>query len=219
MGVEWDELVTRLFLTRHGETVANEGRRFSGHSDVALTTRGKAQARALGRRLRHERIDAAYASDLSRARATAEIALRGRELLVTPQAGLRELCFGDWEGLTFQEVREGWPQEFRQFLSVGEGFCAPGGEPLDETRARVVAAMNEIVGRHSDRNVLVVAHGGTLNILLAYVLGISAGNMFRLATNNCGLSIVEFHGERPFVTLVNDCGHTAPRRQPAASGG
>jgi len=211
-------LTTRLLLTRHGETESNAGRRFSGHSDVALTSLGRAQARALGRRLRREPIDVAYSSDLARARETATIALRGRSVKLTTHSGLRELCFGEWEGKTFQEVREGWPDSYRQLLVVGDGFCAPGGEPLDITRERVVGAMSEIVARHESLNVLIVAHGGTLQILLAHVLGMPPSSMFRLATGNCGLSIIEFHGERPFVTLVNDCVHATRVDKPTARG-
>lgn len=208
---------TRLILTRHGETVANEGRRFSGHSDVALTRRGRNQARALGRRLRDEPITAAYASDLARARDTAELALRGRGVPVQIDPDLRELSFGDWEGRTFDEVRSGWPDSFAQLLAVDESFCAPGGEPLLQTRERVVRAAAAIAARHQGETVLVTAHGGSLQLLLSYLLGMPAGCMFRIATGNCSISVVEFHGERPLVTLVNDCAHTAPRRLRAAN--
>ncbi len=202
----------RLILTRHGETVANEGRRFSGHSDVALTKRGRAQARALARRLRDEPITAAYSSDLSRARETAEITLRGRDIPVQVKSGLRELSFGDWEGKTFAEVRTAWPEQIQRFLANDEGFCAPGGEPLPVARERVIAAAEEIAARHFGETVLIAAHGGTLQLLLSHLLGMSVGNMFRLATGNCSVSIVELYGDRPLVTLLNDCGHTRPRR-------
>jgi alpha-ribazole phosphatase len=198
---------TRLLLTRHGETEANVGRSFTGHSETALTSLGRKQARALGRRLRGEEVAAAYSSDLSRARETAATAVKGHNVNVTVEPGLRELSFGDWEGLTFAEVRDGWPDAYADLLSIDERFCAPGGEPLCEARDRIVATMTRIVARHPDQSVLVVAHGGTLQIYLAHLLGMTLGAMFRLATSNCGLSIVEFRGERPLVTLLNDCGH------------
>jgi broad specificity phosphatase PhoE len=204
-------VATRLLLTRHGETVANAARQFSGRTDVQLTPLGRRQARALGRRLRDYAIDAAYASPLIRARETAEIALRGREVAPQPEPGLREISFGDWEGRGFEEIRERWPEEWGQLRAFDERFCAPNGEPLVEAQQRVVAAAVAIVGRHPDQTVLLTAHGGTLQLLLSHVLGMPAGSMFRIATGNCGLSIVEFHGERPIVTLVNDCAHTLPR--------
>ncbi|HLZ72924.1 MAG TPA: histidine phosphatase family protein [Dehalococcoidia bacterium] len=208
-------MATRLLLTRHGETVANAARRFSGRSDVALTALGRRQAKALGRRLRGFEIDAAYASPLLRARQTAEIALAGRGIAVTPDEGLREISFGEWEGRTFDEIRERWPNEWTRLRSFDESFCAPGGEPFTEAQQRVVESAIAIVGRHPDETVLITAHGGTLQLLLSHVLGMPAGSMFRIATGNCSLSIVEFHGERPIVTLVNDCAHTAPRTRKA----
>jgi len=204
-------VVTRLLLTRHGESTANVARQFSGRSDVALTALGRRQARALGRRLRAFEIDAAYVSPLLRARETAEIALRGRGIEPVPELGLREISFGDWEGCSFDEIRERWPTEWSQLRAFDESFCAPNGEPFTAAQARVVAAAVAIVGRHPDQTVLITAHGGTLQLLLSHVLGMPAGSMFRIATGNCGLSIVEFHGERPIVTLVNDCAHTQPQ--------
>lgn len=209
---------TRLILTRHGETVANEGRRFSGHSDVALTARGRQQARSLRRRLLEEPIVAAYASDLTRARQTAEIALRGRNIEVGTEPGLRELSFGDWEGLTFAEVRAGWPESFARLLAIEDDFCAPAGEPLTAARDRVVATVTQLAGRHRGETILVAAHGGTLQLLLSHVLGSASGNMFRIAIGNCGVSIVELYEERPLVTLINDCAHTRPRSQRRSAG-
>jgi len=202
-------LTTTLLLTRHGETVANAARQFSGHNDVLLTPLGRRQARALGRRLRDITIDAAHASDLSRARDTARLALGSRAVRVETDAGLREIHFGDWEGKTFEQVRAGWPDAWARLRAVDEDFCAPGGEPLLAARERVVAAALGIAGRHPDQTVLIAAHGGTLQLLLSHLLGMPASHMFRIATGNCGLSVVEFHGERPIVTLVNDCSHTA----------
>lgn len=207
---------TRLLLTRHGETTANAAHRFSGHSDVALTALGRRQARALARRLRGETIDAAYASDLCRARDTARIALGGRDITVFDEPGLREFNFGDWEGRTFQEVREGWPDDWSRLLAIDDGFCAPGGEPLRETRARVAGAVQRIVAAHRNETVLIAAHGGTLQLIFAEVLGMGAGAMFRIATDNCGLSIVEVHGERPLVRLVNDQMHLKRFASPRA---
>jgi broad specificity phosphatase PhoE len=204
---------TRLLLTRHGETTANAARQFSGQTDVALTALGRRQARALGRRLGWERIDAAYASDLSRARETATIALQGHEVKLCCDARLRELSFGDWEGHTFDEVRSRWPDEYLQLLTVGDGFQAPGGERYAEARERALAAVTAIVAAHPDQAVLVVAHGGILQLILMHALGMSSTGMYRLATGNCGLSAVEFHGERPLVTLVNDCAHLTSRRR------
>lgn len=208
-------MTTQLLLTRHGETVANAARKYSGHTDVMLSALGRRQARALGRRLRDEHIDAAYASDLIRARETAEYVVLGRGIGVCCDPGLRELCFGEWEGRTFEEVRRVWPDAWSRLLNLDDDFCAPGGELFSDARGRVAAALERIVQAHPDQSVLVVAHGGSLQMILSHVLGTPVANTYRVAAGNCGLSIVEYRGGRPIVTLVNDCAHTVARRQRA----
>lgn len=198
---------TRLLLTRHGETTANVRRIFSGHTDVALTPLGVRQARALARRLADEPIVAAYASDLSRARETARLALGGRDIPVIEEPGLREFHFGTWEGLSFREVRERFPDGWQQFLALSDDFCAPDGEPLRETRRRIAETVQRIVAAHTEETVLVVAHGGTLQMIFADVLGLTTGTMFRLATDNCSLSVLEYYGDRPLLRAINDTSH------------
>jgi broad specificity phosphatase PhoE len=205
-------VTTRLLLTRHGESTSNASRRFTGHSEAALTALGRRQARALGRRLRHTPIDAAYASDLQRALDTARLATTGRGLEVQIEPRLREMSFGEWEGLTYDEIREGWPDHHHMLRSFDDSFHAPGGEPYSQTRTRIVEAFGEIAGRHRDETVLIVAHGGTIQIILQHVLGLPQGGLWRLSTNNCGLSVVDFAGERAVVTRVNDTAHLEPRR-------
>ena len=198
---------TRILLARHGETTANVERIFSGHTDVALTPLGRRQARALGRRVRLEPVSAAYASDLARARDTAELALRGRGIEVRSDPALREFHFGEWEGLSFLDVRERYPDHWRRFMAVEEGFFAPGGEPIGAIRERATAALLQIVAAHPDETVLVVTHGATLQTIFADILGMATGSMFRIATSNCGLSVVEFHDGRPLVRTLNEESH------------
>jgi alpha-ribazole phosphatase len=210
-------VTTRLLLTRHGETLANAARRYAGHSESDLTTLGRRQAKALGRRLRHDQIDGVYASDLQRALETARIILEQRALEVFIEPRLREMSFGEWEGLTFDEIRSGWPDHHHLMHTIGDGFHAPGGEPFTETKRRVVEAVEEIVARHNGETVLVVAHGGTLQIILQHLLGLPDSAIFRLTTGNCGLSVAEFTHGRSVITRVNDTSHLEPRRRPAGT--
>jgi broad specificity phosphatase PhoE len=210
-------MTTRLLLTRHGETVANAARRYAGHSESDLTALGRRQARALGRRLAYERIDAVYASDLQRALETARLCLGSRELEVFVEPRLREMSFGEWEGLTFDEIRSGWPDHHHLMRTIGDEFHAPGGEPFTETKRRVIEAVEELFARYNDETVLLVAHGGTLQIVLQYLLGLPDSAIFRLSTSNCGLSVAEFSQGRAVVTRVNDTSHLEPRRRRSAT--
>jgi probable phosphoglycerate mutase len=152
------ETVTTILLARHGETDWNRDRRVQGHSDVPLNDNGREQARELGKLLAKEQFDAVYASNLARAKETAEIAAAGRGLPVREVAELRERHFGTWEGLTDADIRARFP----------ESRTGPwgDGETQDEMSARVVAALHEIATGHRGATVLVLTHGGPMRAAL-----------------------------------------------------
>jgi 2,3-bisphosphoglycerate-dependent phosphoglycerate mutase len=152
--------MTTLLLARHGETDWNRELRIQGSSDVELNELGRKQARALADELAGVELDAIYASDLSRARATAEAVAATKELPVRLDPRLRERAFGSWEGLTREDIEERFQPEDR-----------PDGETDEEVRARVLAAIDEIAAAHPGEQVLVVSHGGALNALWHHALG------------------------------------------------
>lgn len=149
---------TTILLVRHGETDWNRDRRIQGHSDVPLNVTGRRQARELAEQLTDTRLDAVYASDLARARETAEIAAASTGLLVTELAALREKHFGSWEGLTDATVRRRFPDAVAS--SWGDG------ETADQMSARVVDALRLIAAAHPSTTVLVVTHGGPVRATL-----------------------------------------------------
>jgi broad specificity phosphatase PhoE len=179
--------VTRLILTRHGETDWNSEGRWQGHSDTPLNERGRAQARELAAQLDH--VDVVYASDLARSRETAEIAAGhlGVELHLDPR--LRERSFGAWEGLTAGEIEERFVDEHRRWQS-GEGFGADDAEPFDAFAARIHAFLDDVLERHPDEEVLVVAHGGSIRVIHALATGLDYVRDHRSlpAVANCALA-------------------------------
>src|SRR5262245_54561599 len=118
----------RLFALRHGETVWTRERRFSGSRDLPLTPQGERQAHALAEALAGERVAAIYASPLERTRGTAEIIARAQRLSVIVEPGLREMAFGDWEGLTRDEVEARWPELFDLWRATPERAVPARGE-------------------------------------------------------------------------------------------
>jgi broad specificity phosphatase PhoE len=149
--------VTELLLVRHGETDWNAEGRLQGHTDRPLNEYGRRQAKELADRLASERVDAIYASDLSRATETAEIVGERLGLAVVIDPALREKHWGTWEGLTGDERAA---VEF-----VGESTAAH--------RDRVMGAVRRIVERHPDQRVVVVTHGGSLRRIQAAVNGVA----------------------------------------------
>ena len=149
-----------LILVRHGETDWNRDRRVQGQTDLPLNETGRAQARALAEQLAGTRVDAVYASDLARARETAELLAAQRGLTVTLDPALREKDFGSWEGLTDVEVLDRFPDAVR-------GAWGDAETP-DELSARVLAALERIAARHPNEHVVVVTHGGPVRAVLRH---------------------------------------------------
>src|ERR671922_834476 len=200
----------RLLLARHGETTWNAERRFQGRTEVALSPRGRAQSEALGRALRGYRVAAAYVSPFRRARETAEVALSGTAVPVTPLEELRELSLGEWEGCTVDEVRARDGDPYRAWLLAPHDCPPPGGEPLDAVSARVRAAVERISASHPNGDdVLVVAHGGVISVYACHLLGCSFNALWRLRVDNASLTVVR----PPRVVTLNDTTHLAPGLQ------
>jgi len=156
---------TLLCLVRHGETAWNAERRIQGQIDIPLNATGEEQARATAVALEGQRFDAAFCSDLVRARATALAVTErlGVPLMADPQ--LRERHYGLFQGLTYAEAEQRHPEDFARHARRDPDYAFPqGGESLAAFDARVRAALARIAGLHAGGRVLVVAHGGVLDI-------------------------------------------------------
>jgi alpha-ribazole phosphatase len=183
---------TWVYLVRHGEVEHAAEGRFFGHTDVALSATGRLQVAALAVQLAPEKLDAVYASDLQRARDSAAPLAGTRGLTPVVVPALREMAMGRWEGLTFREIRDRDPEAVSAWFAKLESFPFPGGESLQDLRARVMPALGEILGRHPGGRVAVVAHGGTNRVILAEALGLPLGNLLRLAQDYAAWSVVEY---------------------------
>jgi alpha-ribazole phosphatase len=148
-------------------------------------------------------LQAVYCSDLIRAVTSAEIiaGLYGIEPVKVP--GLRERSFGQWEGMTFSEIKEKFPSEFEAWASNPLVHGPVGGESTEEVKERAVGALEEILARHKGDNVTVVAHGGINRIILCHILGMPLENLFRIEQDYAAVNIVEFWEKYPVVKLIN----------------
>jgi broad specificity phosphatase PhoE len=162
--------VTTILLARHGESDWNRATRWQGFADRPLTELGREQALALADRLRGTELDAVYSSDLQRARETAEIVARSKDLHVEVIRDLREVDVGSWSGLTRAEAEARFPEGYARWLQGAEGWN--DGESYAEMSRRVVRAILRIADRHHNGRVLVVAHGGSIRAAHAAALGL-----------------------------------------------
>lgn len=193
---------TRLCLVRHGETEWNAERRLQGHLDIPLNARGLAQAASTARGLSSIRFNAAYCSDLSRARQTADAILRDRDARTTLRADLRERHYGIFQGKTYEEIASTLPDDYRRFKRREADYAFPGGgESLAAFARRVEAALVAIAQRHAGEDVLVVTHGGVLDIAHRLATGKALGAARDFAIPNAALNWLE-HGEDGWRILV-----------------
>ena len=166
---------TRLLVIRHGETLWNADKRLQGHTDIPLSPVGHAQAAQLARSLkaRGEAFDAIYTSDLSRARETAEAVAQALAVPLTATPNLRERCFGQFEGLTFTEVEQRWPDQAQSWRVRDPDWRAPdGGESLRELTERVLHTVNTLAARHVGGHIALFLHGGVLDVLYRAATGL-----------------------------------------------
>lgn len=200
--------LTRLLLTRHGETDWNTARRIQGWSDIPLNERGREQARRLAQRLAGEELAAIYASDLDRCLETAAIVRGSRPLPLRVTEALRELCYGSLEGLTWDELIAQGREEWLRRWNAGQAEAPPGGEALADAWARADRFLSCILLRHPGETVLVVTHGGLLRLLICRLQGLGYERWGTVRTANTGLTeIVVEPGKPAQVIRLNDTEH------------
>jgi alpha-ribazole phosphatase len=182
---------TLIYLLRHGEVVGAETRRFIGHLDVPLSARGERQGALQAERLRRVPLAAVFASDLARARRTAQLigAPHGLEPSLVP--ALREMDMGRWDGLTAAEIGRHDPSGFSAWMARIAEFPFPGGESVPDLLARAWPAFEAIAAAFPGRAVAVVAHGGTNRALLCRMLGVPLDRLLAFGQDYGALTVVE----------------------------
>ena len=203
---------TTTVLLRHGETAHTVEKRFSGSGglDPELSAEGGRQAAAVAARLAAAGgVDAVVASPMRRTRQTADAVAAGLGLDVREADGFRECAFGDWEGLTFSEVREGWPELLASWLGDAT-VRPPGGESFDDVRRRVKVARDKVLARFPERTVLVVTHVTPIKLLVREALGAPMAALYRMELSPATLTEVQWYaGGQASLRRFNDAAHLA----------
>jgi probable phosphoglycerate mutase len=183
-------------------------RRFAGSTDVELTEDGRAQAKALAKRLRQVRVDALFSSPLTRCQQTADAIteVTGRKATLTEE--IRECDFGSWEGLTANEVREKDPDAFGNWVA-DDAFAPPGGESWTQVGDRVNTWWSQAAERYDDRTVLAVTHGGPILCLARHVTQGPYLAMFSFEIDPCSVTVIQNRRRLWRLRLLNDTTHIA----------
>ncbi|MBA7504646.1 Phosphoserine phosphatase 1 [subsurface metagenome] len=198
--------MARLLLVRHGKT-EGEASRYYGHTDIGLSQEGVKQAEMLRDRLTSQNLNVIYSSDLKRAVDTAEIIAAAHKLKVIPCSDLRELDVGKLAGMTFEEMKERYDGVVRLFSGQEPDISTPDGESLRQMSVRVQRFVAQVQEQPPEQTLLVVAHGGSLKVLLCLLLGISLEHWWQFRLANASLTIVETYSEGAMLCLLNDTSH------------
>jgi broad specificity phosphatase PhoE len=204
---------TTLILCRHGQSEGNREARFGGHGPTPLTALGRAQARATAEQLAGGGPAILYSSDLVRARETAEII--GSAIVATPQItpALRERSVGKFTGLTFDEARANFPDDYAALLRRAPDACPPGGETYLQCRERASAFLDRVLALHMGQRIVLVSHHLTLYQLSLHILNLSSDvdvSRVYIRIDNCGLHRFERYDDGVWqVIALNDTAHLA----------
>lgn len=191
----------------------NRQGKYQGQSDVPLTDEGREQARILSERLKDEKIDVIYASDLDRTIETAAIIAKYHDLKVLPAPLMRELNFGIWEGMTYDEIIQKWPQEYNEWQRDPHNKKPPEGETLAELCKRVSKFLKETAREHPDSRILVVSHAGPIRAILSVLLNLRQDFFWKFKISNTSITIIEYDGQKElaesdaFIVTVNNTYH------------
>jgi alpha-ribazole phosphatase len=184
------DIITTVDLLRHGEPQG--GNRYRGSRDDPLSERGWAQLRAVVGE--HRPWDVIVSSPLRRCAEFARELAGKLQLTLEIEPELREITFGEWEGLTVTEIQRSSPEALERFWHDPVNNPSPGGEPLPDCAVRVTTAWQTVLARHTGRHVLIVGHGGTIRLVLRQVLDMPLEHIWRLEVPYASCSRVRVYG-------------------------
>jgi 2,3-bisphosphoglycerate-dependent phosphoglycerate mutase len=204
-----NDSMTELILVRHGETDWNRELRFQGHVDVALNAIGHEQARRVAARLAGEAASFLYASDLLRAQQTARPVGEQLGLAGVAERALREQSFGAVDGMRVDDIKAQHPQAWADWLRFHEDCCMPGGETTREFHARVLDAVQRIAADHRGATVVIVTHGGVLDMIYRTARSLPLGGPRQSDIPNAGVSRVTVSDTAIEIVSWADTSHLA----------
>jgi alpha-ribazole phosphatase len=200
-----------LYFIRHGQTELSRENRFCGSIDPPLSELGVRMAEAFGQAYAHHAWAAVYSSPMLRTKRTAEALTSRVTIPTTFDDGLREVAYGEWEGLRHEDVKERWPEAYEHWARDPASRGTPGGETAFQVAARAVPVIERIREKHEHGRVLVVSHKATIRILACSLLGLDV-RLFRDRIAQPVAAITRFNiGERgPLLVQLGDVAHLPP---------
>lgn len=191
----------QIYFVRHGQTDSNIERRYCGQTNVNLNDVGKKQAKKIAEILKDYKIDKIFSSDLLRVKMTAQEINKNHNLDIKYVKDLREINFGDFENLTFDEISMKYPEEKEKLISQKYLYTFPNGESIKTLYKRTNEAFSEIVNNNKEENILIVSHGGVISSIITDILSGDIEKYWNIEIDNATLSTI--NDNEGFLYLKN----------------
>jgi broad specificity phosphatase PhoE len=189
---------------RHGQTAWNLEEVFRGRMDIPLDETGKKEVHLSGEALKDQTIHAVYSSPLSRSMETAENIAKFHGLPVTPLEAIIDISYGDWEGVSLQKVREKFPELYALWLQEPHKVRFPNGETLNEVRLRTLGAIENLVAKHQQETIVLVAHRVPNKVICCALLGLDNSHFWRIQQDTASTNLFVYKNKQWIVSFLND---------------
>ena len=196
--------MVKLILVRHALTVDNQKSRLSGHIDSSISEEGKEQIDKITNYLNDFDIDKIYTTTSSRTKDTVKKLSELKSIEIIEKESLKEISFGDFEGLTFDEIKDKYPKEFQDMIEKGYEYKYPNGESLIDSYNRVCIELDNIISNNDDRTILICSHGGTIRNIITYLISNSYKYHWNFKIDNGSVTILEVQDGFTVITAMNN---------------
>lgn len=196
--------MVKLILVRHVLTVDNQKSRLSGHIDSSISEEGKEQIDKITNYLKDFDIDKIYTTTSSRTKDTVKKLSELKSIEIIEKESLKEISFGDFEGLTFDEIKDKYPKEFQDMIEKGYEYKYPNGESLIDSYNRVCIELDNIISNNDDRTILICSHGGTIRNIITYLISNSYKYHWNFKIDNGSVTILEVQDGFTVITAMNN---------------
>lgn len=196
--------MVKLILVRHALTVDNQKSRLSGHIDSSISEEGKEQIDKITNYLKDFDIDKIYTTTSSRTKSTVKKLSELKSIEIIEKESLKEISFGDFEGLTFDEIKDKYPKEFQDMIEKGYEYKYPNGESLIDSYNRVCIELDNIISNNDNRTILICSHGGTIRNIITYLISNSYKYHWNFKIDNGSVTILEVQDGFTVITAMNN---------------
>lgn len=196
--------MVKLILVRHALTIDNQKSRLSGHIDSSISEEGKEQIDKLTNYLKDFDIDKIYTTTSSRTKSTVKKLSELKSIEIIERESLKEISFGNFEGLTFDEIKNKYPEEFQDMIQKGYEYKYPNGESLIDSYNRVCIELDNIISNNDNRTILICSHGGTIRNIITYLISNSYKYHWNFKIDNGSVTILEVQDGFTVITAMNN---------------